>query len=788
MAFPVNPNNGDLYTNALGTTWKYSSADTAWEIDSQVITGITGMVGSTGIQGLTGIYGLTGIAGLTGIYGQTGILGQTGIQGLTGILGQTGIMGNTGFYGLTGMYGQTGILGQTGIQGTTGILGLTGGTGIQGNTGLIGGTGVQGIAGAVSGQKFWFDTTKSDVTTPISQASAGDTFTFSAAAGTVVRSTGNFLTDNWVVGQKFMVTNSGTAMDNNAWAIRSVTSTTITITNGYGALTNSVNNATATLMCDCEKFTRVPATGSPATENLTGITNASTYVPFDSYCSISGVPGEAKIPAGQWLFHGTFSATNASVIGGYVVEVRHLTGANTVVSGGTVGITPALTGTPTAYDTNWVIPADIAILSTDRIVVRVVANNSAAAARNATWTYQGTTDPSWVETTFTVQGIQGDTGISGVTGMYGQTGIQGITGIYGLTGIQGVTGLLGLTGIYGQTGIQGTTGILGQTGIQGLTGIYGLTGLYIQGTTGIQGVTGIYGQTGIQGVTGILGLDGQTGIRGVTGLYIQGDTGIRGVTGLYIQGTTGIQGVTGLYIQGQTGIQGITGIYGLTGIAGSAGGSGATGIAGLYWRSIPGTPVRVSNTQFKVTDSGNAGHYDSLMSRGTVVKWTDSTGLKMGMSTTTAFAGSDATINIIGDIIPLNDVTAANFYYATEKARAVQFSIPGTLAVLADAAGHWYPAYQIKAFGVDAYVSTAGVTGNTTFDLKYDTTSMFTSSAAFPAIATATQGVTGITCKDNFTVWGSAKVQCDVTTVASGTAPIDGWVNLYFTPYNNSYL
>ena len=373
--------------------------------------GITGKTGPTGPKGSTGTTGKTGKTGTTGI----GITGVTGHTGPTGPIGHTGVTGTTGIgvtgIGVTGKTGATGIgvTGKTGPTGITGKTGTTGPTGHTGVTGITGPTGPTGPQGAVSGQKLWFNNVSSDVVTPVSQATGGDTFTFDAAAGTIVRSSGSFVTDKWAVGQKFKVTNTGTAMDTNKWPIRSVTASTITVTNGYGTLTNSVNNATATLTIDVEELTTVPATGSPVTENITGITNASVYVPFDSYLTVAGVPGEATIPVGTWQFHGIFSATNASVVCGYVIEERTSAGVTNNLSGATpVGLTSQvgnLTGSPVAYDTYWTIAVPITIATTSRIIIRVVASNSAIASRNATWTYQGTTDPSWVETTFTVQGI-----------------------------------------------------------------------------------------------------------------------------------------------------------------------------------------------------------------------------------------------------------------------------------------------------------------------------------------------------------------------------------------------
>ena len=42
-----------------------------------------------------------------------------------------------------------------------------------------------------------------------------------------------------------------------------------------------------------------------------------------------------------------------------------------------------------------------------------------------------------------------------------------------------------------------------------------------------------------------------------------------------------------------------------------------------YWNTVPGTVVRVSDTQFTITDAGGANNYLWNLTAGTVVKWTD---------------------------------------------------------------------------------------------------------------------------------------------------------------------
>lgn len=97
MAFPINPNDGDIYTANTGIRYVYSAAEDKWRIqDAYTLYGQTGSQGQTGAQGETGrgLQGETGIAGTTGIQGETGTQGNTGAQGLKG---ETGLD-----YGATG--------------------------------------------------------------------------------------------------------------------------------------------------------------------------------------------------------------------------------------------------------------------------------------------------------------------------------------------------------------------------------------------------------------------------------------------------------------------------------------------------------------------------------------------------------------------------------------------------------------------------------------------------------------------------------------------------------------
>jgi collagen type VII alpha len=392
-------------------------------------TGLTGDTGASGPQGLTGDAGATGIVGATGATGATGVAGATGasgVQGEVGVTGPVGIqgqIGDTGNLGSTGVTGSSGPSGATGITGATGVAGVAGATGAKGNTGEKGDTGVTGATGAQgssSGQRLWFDTTSIAEPSPVSTASASDRFTFNdATPATITRNgVGSFATDGWQPHQILSIT--GSASNNKTVEIRSVTATTLTLA-VTSTLTQEATSATAVLTVDVEKLTRTPATGTELTETLVGITSADTTgVSFDSYVTVSGYPGEASIPAGLWTFFGTFSATNTSCTAAFEVCKRTLAGTTEVLF--TSQRTPGLTNTLTGYTIRHTVQADVPLLATDRIVIRVLGYNSSTSARTMSWLYQGTSRAAWVDTTLAILGVPGTPGATGATGSTGATG------------------------------------------------------------------------------------------------------------------------------------------------------------------------------------------------------------------------------------------------------------------------------------------------------------------------------------------------------------------------------
>jgi hypothetical protein len=199
-----------------------------------------------------------------------------------------------------------------------------------------------------------------------------------------------------------------------------------------------------------------------------------------------------------------------------------------------------------------------------------------------------------------------------------------------------------------------------------------------------------------------------------------------------------------------------------------------------FWSLVPGTPTRVSNTQFTITDTGNANSYDSLFSRGVVLKWTNS-GTKQAVVVSSSYGANVVTINIMGDILAAGFTVMS---YAKEKARVISFASPGTMAVLADIAGHFNVPFPIKIFGADGYHGTAGTTNASTYDINKNGTTFMTAKLSIASAATKGEGYTADTAT-TATTGDYISVDCDSI---STTPPVDAYINVLYAPLNNIYL
>ena len=116
-----------------------------------------------------------------------------------------------------------------------------------------------------------------------------------------------------------------------------------------------------------------------------------------NFITLSGVPGTTILPSGTWQFEvwAATSSVSGSTSTLYAeVYKRASGGVETLLFTSTAA---TLTTTTAHYDL-YSSQSDIAILNTDRIVVKFLATNNAVASRTITFYYEGTTHASHVNT------------------------------------------------------------------------------------------------------------------------------------------------------------------------------------------------------------------------------------------------------------------------------------------------------------------------------------------------------------------------------------------------------
>lgn len=200
--------------------------------------------------------------------------------------------------------------------------------------------------------------------------------------------------------------------------------------------------------------------------------------------------------------------------------------------------------------------------------------------------------------------------------------------------------------------------------------------------------------------------------------------------------------------------------------------SAPSGGGGAVWTAVPGTPTRTANTTFTVT-----GNYTALLTTGLVIKWTETSVVKVGMVLSSSYSSPNTTVTIIGDTMASIDASSCKYF--SGEAIVKTFAVAGTLGTIATNIGNsWYADYAYRVIGAKPTVGTAGTTNNTTFDINKGGTTMFTTK---PTIATTATTGTIFTADTGTSLAIGDKVTLDLDAVQT-TAAIDGYVYLYLLP------
>lgn len=314
--------------------------------------------------------------------------------------------------------------------------------------------------------------------------------------------------------------------------------------------------------------------------------------------------------------------------------------------------------------------------------------------------------------------------------------------------------------------ITGTNLFNTTTSINGLTGA--LTNLSIyNATTSINGLTGA--------LTNLNIFDATTTLSAGSGITVS--NGGIGATTVTNNGVLSLVAGSGITVSSATGTVTLT----------------STGGTASYWTAPTSSLLITGSSSMTLTDTSNLNLFDKVLSRGTVFKWVAGGYTKMAMVATSTYSANVVTLNLIGDTFSIasSSIATSGIKYATEKVKTINFAVAGNLATSTDIAGHYYIPYDMKIFGADAFLGTAGTGGNNVLDIRYSsTTSVF---GTAPTIASAASSTFGQTASDNAstTFLANQTVQKFFSLNITGqsvTNAVDGYLNLFVFPLQNVNL
>lgn len=200
-----------------------------------------------------------------------------------------------------------------------------------------------------------------------------------------------------------------------------------------------------------------------------------------------------------------------------------------------------------------------------------------------------------------------------------------------------------------------------------------------------------------------------------------------------------------------------------------------------FWTTVPGTPTRVSDTQFTITDTANANLYDKLFKKGVVLKWDESGTFQTGMIISSSYSANAVTINFVGDSLTAGFTT---MQYGVQEAYDETFVIPGNQAADTDVSKQWYAREDLYLLSADARVKTAGTTNSTVYDINVGGSTKFTTK---PTITTGTTSdLDNVADTPSTAIAKNSQFSIDIDS-ASTTQAIEGYITIYFYPVSWRY-
>ncbi len=280
------------------------------------------------------------------------------------------------------------------------------------------------VVGAIG--EYWFNDLASDLTVPSVTATV---FEFVHQVGvnpdTIIRSSGNFVTEGFLAGQKIKVAGAADAGNNGTFVVTAVATTTLTLAKTH-SLTSRDDASSITINTPRENLRRVPPIGTEQDESVS-VVLADGAVAIDTYTTTAGSPGSLFIPIGTWLFTAwayVDSTAHASTMKFEVNKVTELGVSNVLFTTAETTITATTLGTAQKIEQEHAIASPIALLATDRLSIRVLVHTASSHAKVIHFIHDGTSRASHVTTTLNALSTFGTPNLTlGTTNVLGTSSV-----------------------------------------------------------------------------------------------------------------------------------------------------------------------------------------------------------------------------------------------------------------------------------------------------------------------------------------------------------------------------
>ena len=210
----------------------------------------------------------------------------------------------------------------------------------------------------------------------------------------------------------------------------------------------------------------------------------------------------------------------------------------------------------------------------------------------------------------------------------------------------------------------------------------------------------------------------------------------------------------------------------------------------IYWDPMPGTPTRISDTSFSITDTGNANKYDMVYGPGSIISWEKSGGgWQAAKIVTAAYASDTVTFTIIGNTLSAG---FSSMQYCLRMVIVDSWAIPGSMpaAALADIGRAIFWQEDRYVFSAKVYYGTGPTTTGGAWDINDDGTTIFSSSK--PSIAAgATEGTEvvsdSLSGTNTTAVAAKSKITLDYDSGHATTPGADAYIIVWSMPVGWRY-